>query len=309
MKRFPVRFRFAGALAALSALHFGCSPANPPAPAASTPAQPVAESITNYTVRGVVVAPPTGKTVKVKHEEIPGYMMAMTMPFEARPTNELTGLMTGDRIEFRMRVTETDGWIDQIRILGTTKAEPTNVGSDIKVIPDVPELKVGDLVPNYTFTNELGRTIHLSDYRSNAVAITFIFTRCPFPTFCPKMTDNFTKVHRQLAEAKDAPANWRLLSLSFDPEFDTPETLKQYGTRHKYDPARWSLATGSFNQIERISGHFGLYFGRNVPIAQQNHNLRTVVLNPEGRVHEIFIGNEWTPEELAQSLRTAAGGK
>lgn len=308
MKRFAACLSLFGVLG-LSVLFTGCTPAAPPAPAVPATNSPAGESITNYTVRGVVVAPPNGKTVKVKHEEIPGYMMAMTMPFEARPTNELAGLMTGDQIEFRMRVTETDGWIDQIRILGTTKAEPTNVGPDIKVLPDVPELRAGDLVPNYTFTNELGRTIHLSDYRGDALAITFIFTRCPFPTFCPKMTDNFTKVSRQLAATPDAPKNWRLLSLSFDPEFDTPETLRQYGKRHQYDPARWSLATGSFNQIERISGHFGLYFGRNVPIAQQNHNLRTVVLNPEGRVHEIFIGNEWTPEDLAQSLRAAAGRK
>jgi protein SCO1/2 len=267
-------------------------------------------NITNYTVRGVVIGlGEDGKSVKVKHEEIPGYMMAMTMPFEARPTNELTGLMRGDQIEFRMRVTETDGWIDQIRILGTTKTEPTNAVNDIKVIPDVPELKAGDLVPNYTYTNELGRVIHLADYRGQALAITFIFTRCPFPTFCPRMTEQFGKVSKLLKGAPDAPANWRLLSLSFDPDFDTPDTLQAYGRRHQYDPARWSLATGSFNQIERLTGHFGLYFGRNVPIAQQNHNLRTVVLDTLGRVHEIFVGNEWTAEELATSLRVAAAVK
>ncbi len=295
--------------AGVAVLLAACKPPTPvssPAPATS-PA--TGEAITNYLVRGVVVAPPEGKTVKVKHEEIPGYMMAMTMPFEARPTNELNGLLRGDLIAFRMRVTATDGWIDQIRILGTTKPEPTNAVNDIRILPDVPALKVGDLVPNYTYTNELGRAIHLADYRGNALALTFIFTRCPFPTFCPRMTEHFGKVNRLLKAAPDAPKNWRLLSVSFDPEYDTPATLQTYGTRYDYDPAVWSLASGSFNQVERLAAHFGLYFGRNLPIEAQNHNLRTAVLDPQGRVHEIFIGNEWTAEELAQSLRAAAAVK
>lgn len=290
-------------------LFSACKPV-PTTPVSSAANQaPVAEAITNYTVRGVVVAPPEGKTVKVKHEEIPGYMMAMTMPFEARPTNELNGLMRGDLIEFRMRVTETDGWIDQIRILGTTKVEPTNAVNDIRIVPDVPALKAGDLVPNYTFTNELGRVVHLADFRGNALAVTFIFTRCPFPTFCPRMTEHFSKVSALLKSAPDAPKNWRLLSLSFDPDYDTPATLHAYGIRNDYDPATWSLATGSFNQIERMAGHFGLYFGRNVPIAEQNHNLRTVVLDTLGRVQEIFIGNEWESEDLAKAIRAAAAVK
>lgn len=290
-------------------LFSACKPAPPTPASAPTNRPPAAESITNYTVRGVVVAPPEGKTVKVKHEEIPGYMMAMTMPFEARPTNELNGLMRGDLIEFRMRVTETDGWIDQIRILGTTKVEPTNGVNDIRLVPDVPALKAGDLVPNYTFTNELGRVVHLADYRGNALAVTFIFTRCPFPTFCPRMTEHFNKVSALLKSAPDAPKNWRLLSLSFDPDYDTPATLQAYGIRYDYDPATWSLATGSLNQIERMAGHFGLYFGRNVPIAEQNHNLRTVVLDTQGRVQEIFIGNEWESEDLAKAIRAAAAVK
>lgn len=287
----------------------GCEPPVSPSagPAsASLTHSPAAEAITNYVVRGVVVAPPDGKTVKVKHEEIPGYMAAMTMPFEARPTNELAGLMRGDLIEFRMRVTATDGWIDQLRILGTTKLEPTNAVNDIRVLPDVPALNPGDLVPNYTFTNELGRAIHLADFRGNALAITFIFTRCPFPTFCPRMTEHFGKASRMLKEAPDAPKNWRLLSLSFDPDYDTPETLRRYGSLHRYDSNVWSLATGSFNPIERLAGHFGLYFGRTVSPAQQNHNLRTVVLDVQGRVQEIFVGNEWTADDLAKAIRAAA---
>lgn len=286
----------------------GCKPASdsPATPSAANSSSPAGEAITNYTVRGVVQAlRPDGKTVVVKHEEIPGYMMAMTMPLEARPTNELTGVMVGDQIEFRMRVTEKDGWIDQLRILGTTKIAPTNE-SPILVLPNVPELKPGDLLPNYTFTNELGRVIHLADYQGKALAITFIFTRCPFPTFCPRMTDNFAGAMKKLKEDPAAPKNWHLLSLSFDPKFDTPETLQGYGLRFDYDEKVWSLATGSMDQIERLTGHFGLYFARESTIANQNHNLRTVVIDPQRRVKQVFVGNEWTVDELVAAIREAA---
>lgn len=301
-------------LLALAAVAGGCQPADNAATTAAPGPAAAAESITNFTVRGVVQAlREDGKTVVIKHEPVHHpdgslYMMAMTMPLEARPTNELAGVMVGDLVRFRMRVTRTDGWIDQLAVLGTAKPEPTNAApADFRILPNVPELKPGDLVPNYTFTNQLGQSIQLADFRGQALAITFIFTRCPFPTFCPRMTDNFNKVMKQLRATPDAPKNWHLLSLSFDPEYDTPETLAGYGRRFGYDPAVWSLATGNFNVIERIAGNFGLYFGRNVSITEQNHNLRTVVIDPEGRVKEVLVGNEWTVEELVTLITQAAG--
>ena len=295
---------FPASLIALMLWAAGCSPSGQPGPAGA----PAAEAVTNYPARGIVQAlRPDGRTVVIKHEDIADYMTAMTMPFVARDTNELKGLKPGELIEFRLCVTEKDSWIDQLKIVGAAPSTPaTNAASMIRILPNVPELKAGDLLPDYTFTNQVGQAVHLADYRGQALAFTFIFTRCPLPNFCPRISDNFATAQRRLKQTADAPANWRLLSVSFDPEYDTAERLAQYGVRFSQDPSRWSLANGSFDQIERLAGHFGLYFARDVGVADQNHNLRTVVVDTTGRVQEIFIGNEWTVDELVAAIIKAA---
>lgn len=266
-------------------------------------------SITNYTVRGVVLSlKPEESEVVIRHEEIPGYMMAMTMPFEVRDTNELRGLGRGDAVEFRMRVAAKDAWIDQVKKLGSDPAvlETTNAPSAVRVLPNVPDLEPGQPVPDYAFTNQLGAAFRLSDFRGKAVAVTFIFTRCPYPLFCPRMTDHFVEAQKLLRARTGGPTNWHLLSLSFDPEYDTPATLKAYGDRWKADPERWTLATGGFDQIEPFAVSVGLYFGREVSPEGQNHNLRTLVIDPQGRLAEVLVGNEWTPAELATAVTRAA---
>src|SRR5580765_7077858 len=138
-----------------------------------------------FQVKGVVVSlAADGKAVEIKHEEIPGYMGAMTMDFETRDTNELRGLAAGESISFRMLVTGKDGWIDQIKKLDAAKADPTTVlPNGIRITRDVEPLEVGDLLPEYRFTNQLGQPFSTADFKGQALAITFIFTRCPFPTF------------------------------------------------------------------------------------------------------------------------------
>ena len=299
---------FPASLLALMLWAAGCSPASPP----ENSGAPSTEAVTNYPARGIVQAlRPDGRTIVIKHEEITNFMVAMTMPFEVRDTNELAGVKPGEQLEFRLRVTEKDSWIDQLKIVAaaTNPPPPEPAASMIRILPNVPELKAGDLLPDYAFTNEVGRVVHLADYRGSALAFTFIFTRCPLPNFCPRMSDNFATVQRRLMNTPGAPANWRLLSVSFDPEYDTAERLAQYGRRFGQDPAHWSLANGSFNQIERLSGHFGLYFARDVGVGDQNHNLRTVVVDTTGHVQEIFIGNEWTVDELAAAITKAAQTK
>ena len=293
---------------ALLAACAGCGKPDPTAPAGTSADGP----ITNYPVRGVVQAlRPDGKTVVIKHEQIPGFMDAMTMPFDVKDTNELRGLKPGDAVEFRMRVTEKDGWIDEVRVTshGPAPHPATNAASALRILPDVPALNPGDLLPDYGFTNELGRSMRLSDLRGDAYAFTFIFTRGPFPDFCPRMSDRFATVQKRLTSDAAAPKNWRLLSVSFDPATDTPETLAGYGRRFGYDPSRWSLVSGGFDPIERLAGHFGLYFARDLPPADQNHNLRTVVVDAQGKVAQVFIGNAWSADELADAIIAAAKAK
>lgn len=265
-----------------------------------------------YSTQGVVKElKPDEKTAIIHHQDIPGYMQSMTMALEVRNTNELTAVKVGDTVTFRMLVTAKDGWIDQVRVISNAPpaaAEP-DPATAVNVVPNVVELKVGDVVPDYAFTNELGKLVRLNDYRGKVLALTFIFTRCPFPTFCPRITDHFKSVQAALEKDPAAPRDWRLLSVSFDPAFDTPATLKAYGKARAYNPERWSLVSGDMLQIASLAQHFGLYFSRNAVPSSQNHNLRTVVIDPMGRVQSIHIGNEWTPEELMTDMKTAGAAK
>ena len=268
-----------------------------------------------FSVKGIVQeVAPERKKVKIAHEKIPGYMGAMTMTFEVRDPQELAGLQAGDAIAFRMIVTKEDGWIDQIQkltaatnVVPVVAPVPAPTPDTFRRVRDVDPLKVGDLVPEYRFTNELGRAVRLSEFKGKAVALTFIFTRCPFPTFCPRMSSNFEEAQKQLKARANGPANWQLLTLTFDPQFDSPTVLNGYARNHGYDPGHWSFLTGELIEITAIAEQFGLMFWRPDPkeVTGISHNLRTVVLDAQGRVQKIFTENEWTVEDLVAEIVTA----
>jgi protein SCO1/2 len=288
------------------AFAFGWVGCKPTAPATAVGGSSAEETPREYSVRGVVRrVEAERRSVVVKHEEIPGFMPAMTMPFDVKEPKELNGLKPGDQIAFRMLVTTNDGWIDRIQVVGSdTNAVATP--PPVRITSSVPLLEAGSLLPDYTLTNELGRVIRLSEFRGQVLAFTFIFTRCPYPDFCPRMTDLFARAQKHLAGEPDAPKNVRFLSISFDPEHDTPELLRAYAERHNYDPSRWTLATGAWDQLEPLTGHFGLLFGRDVPPEKMEHNLRTVVVRPSGKIQAILPSNEWQSEDLIREIRAAA---
>jgi protein SCO1/2 len=234
-------------------------------------------------------------------------MDAMTMPFEVKNTNELRGITAGDTVSFRMLVTDNDGWIDSIRKLDVPKTNAPALPPNMRIVRDVEPLNIGDAVPEYHFTNQLNQPVSLSQFRGKALAITFIFTRCPFPTFCPLMENNFRAVQDKLLQADNAPTNWHLLTISFDPEYDTPERLGNYSLAQRARPAHWSHLTGELIDITAIAEQFGLQFWKE-PGAGANisHNLRTAVIDTRGKVQKIFTENKWTPEELTEELVKAA---
>jgi protein SCO1/2 len=264
-----------------------------------------------FSVKGVVEeVKPDGRTAIIAHEEIPGYMPAMSMPFRVKNTNELAGVRPRDILQFRMVVTEDDGWIEQVTRIGI--APPTNssqMDRTFRRVREVEPLQVGDAMPDYAFTNELGKVVRLADFKGRAYAFNFIFTRCPFPLFCPKMAENFQSAARQLKADRAAPANWHLLSITFDVDYDTPERLCAYARRYNYDPARWNFLTAALIDIDAITEQFGLVFPRTQTGIGFDHNLRTVVVDAAGRVHRVFLGNEWQPEELVSALKEAAAAK
>jgi protein SCO1/2 len=259
-------------------------------------------NVTAYEVRGVLKEiRKSGAAALIDHEDIPGYMEAMTMLLDVKNTNELAGLAPGDAITFRMLVTDTDGWIDRVRRTGRTVVATNALAADAFV--EVPEIAEGAPLPDCTLTNQDGRAIRLADFRGQALAFTFIFTRCPFPVYCPRMSGNFSSVQRELLAS--APAtNWHLVSISFDPDFDTPATLRSYGQAFGRDPAHWSFATGAVGNIRHFGAGFGLMF-RKTEAGSIDHNVRTVVVDRAGRVQKIFVGNEWKPAELAAEMRKA----
>jgi len=277
------------------------------------PAKGAAKS-QEFFVRGVVrEVKADGKTAVIYHEEIPNYMEAMTMPFRARDPKELSELKPGDEIHFRFVVAELESWIDRVtktgRVVTGTNSATTNAPTrrDFRTVRDVEPLRIGDPLPNYPLTNQLGRAFGLHDFKGRGVAITFIFTRCPVPDFCPRMSNRFADAQKKLLATSGAPKNWHFLSVTFDVDRDTPEVLKSYAERLTYDPARWTFATGALIEVDALTEQFGLVFPRDGTVF--NHNLRTVVVDATGRVQRVFLGNEWKADELVAELTKAAQAK
>lgn len=282
-----------------------CSPGPAPTPGASQTNPPVREEMKTYTVKGVVLdLLPDGRTARIRHEEIPGYMEAMTMPIKVKNPHDLKGVTPSDIIQFRLCVRDLSAWMDQIQVIGREE-KPAPIPR-VRVVRNVEPLAAGDTLPDYPFTNQWAKAFRMADFKGKAVATTFIFTRCPFPDFCPRMSKGFADAQKILAGDAQAPRNWHLLSLSFDPEFDTPSTLLDYGQRYKADFATWSFATGAIIEIDDITERFGVEFSRDETGINFNHRLRTVVTDTQGRIHHIFVGNEWTGQDLAGKLIEAA---
>ena len=261
-----------------------------------------ARSQTNqYPVHGVVQKIDSDRRhVTVKHEKIPGYMMAMTMDFSVHDTNVLNQVAPGDEIDFTLSVTADDDWVENIRRTGK---------SGVSALPavqfNVPELQVGEEMPAAEFTGESGQVVHLADYRGQAVAFTFFFTSCPLPEFCQRMNKNFAEARKLLRADTNAPGNWQFLSVSFDPGFDRPENLRLYANLYRGDDTnRWLFAVASPETLRVLGPRLDFHFWREN--GTLSHNLRTVVLDPHGRIAAQFDGNEWTPAQLAQALREAA---
>jgi protein SCO1 len=275
-------------------------------PATKPPASGTNQQV--FQVKGVIKElKADGKTVEIRHEEVPNYMPAMTMPFEAKDARELTGLKAGDAISFRMIVTDADVWIDQIRKLTPPRPNELPSRSTIRFVRDVDPLQIGDPLPEYHFTNELGQVVSTSQFKGRALAITFIFTRCPLPNFCPLMSNNFAETQKKLMAMANGPTNWHLLTISFDPEFDTPAILKAYAQRFGAEPGHWNFLTGDLIDITAISEQFGQMFWREE--GALSHNLRTAVVDASGRVQRILEGNKWTGDELVAELLKATAKK
>jgi protein SCO1/2 len=259
----------------------------------------------SYDVKGRVAGiDDGGRTLIVEHEEIPGYMSAMTMPLPADPSTTAS-LEPGDAIEFELVVSDDSTWIGSVESLPDTAvarhpAQTTQPMPASTSLSDGPQpLREGDQVPaDLTLLDHTGTPIQMADFRGRAVILTFIYTSCPLPDYCPLMSKHFATLQPMLREKFGDQAH--LLSISFDPDTDTPAVLRGYAASYTDRLDTWTFATGDTSQVNRATSLFQVY--TKPEAGEITHNLVTAVIRPDGTVQRLFRGNEWTPEEIVRSL-------
>lgn len=256
----------------------------------------------HYETKGVVRGfSPDRSTVEIQHENIPGFMPSMTMPFVAHDPKEIASLKTGDAISFRMTVTQKDFWIDKVTKI---RREDVDVSEPKPKPPTSSESigrsKEGDAMPLFSLTNQNGERISLDTFRGRPFVLTFVFTRCPLPNFCPLMSNNFEALQTAIKTSSGPVAATHLLSITLDPEFDTPAVLKDYGAFHHADPQVWSFATGDEKQIDALTHAFSVY--RQTEGGTISHGLTTALIDKDGKIAKLWRGNAWKPDEVIMEI-------
>jgi protein SCO1/2 len=251
-----------------------------------------------FTLTGVVVAPPNGEVVSIRHDAIPGYMPAMTMPFTldgVRPS-----VAPGDRVRFTLRPGSDGSRADGLEVIGHVEL-PAPAG---EAGAPVARLKRGDSLPSFTLVGEDGHPFTDRDLRGRPTVLSFIFTRCPVPEFCPLVTRRFRELQDALAHDRSAASSARLLSITLDPEFDTPPVLQAFARSRHADPARWRFAGGDPDAVLRLARAFSVYVERDGALL--DHTLATALVGADGVIREIWRGNGWTADDVMGALRERA---
>lgn len=262
-----------------------------------------------YDLKGKVVSVDREKRrATIEHEAVAGYMDAMTMEFPIHEDWVWDDLAPGSEIRAELVVDSSAKepyWLEKIGIIASAKPGQPSVPVNENFA------QIGKEVPDFQLTNQDGKRISTKDFRGKVLAITFIYAQCPLPDYCIKMSMNFSDAANRIANEPEARDKFRLLSISFDPERDTPEKLRSYGLGYlgkgaKPDFSVWQLAVGSDKEVRAVADFFGLRYETDQNNKTQiNHSLRTAVISPEGKVTKIFAGNEWTPSDLLREMKAA----
>jgi len=259
-----------------------------------------------YELKGKVVAvEPEKHLVTIAHEDIKDYMPSMTMPFTVPDESAYAILRPGDQISAMLVVDGAQSWLEEL-VISRESTDVSATKSDVPV-----EAKAGDDVPDYGLLNQDGKQIKLHNYRGKVMLLTFIYTRCPMPEQCDLMSENFARLDAELQKTPELYQKTHLLSVSFDPEYDTPAVLRSYGAAHsgRYSAEtfeHWEFASGTKDQVKGIAQFFGLRYYEGT--GQIIHSLRTAVITPEGRVYKVYRGNEWKPEEVLADVKAVLTG-
>lgn len=258
-----------------------------------------ADSDPRYPVTGIVVAAPAGPAIDVAHDDIPGFMPAMTMPFALKNPADGHGLKPGDRVRFTLRVGQQASWAEDLVVTGHDAETARRLTAPRSTSPS--RLRDGDAVPAFALVDQHDAALTEADLQGHYTVVTFIFTRCPLPEFCPLMVKRFRELQAAVADDPSLTSRVRLLSVTLDPEYDTPDVLDAYGTAMKADFTRWRFATGTPAQIGAFAKAFAVYTEWNGP--SLDHTLATALIGPDGRVVDIWRGSGWTTDEVLTAVR------
>ena len=273
-------------LLAMTAVVAGCSK--------SKPAENAANMKRYHLVGKIISINVAQNTLMVDSQEIPGFMAAMVMPYPVHEASQLNGLAPGDEITADLMVNESDSSAYLENIVVTKKA-----GGKPTAQVHIPE--AGEQVPDFVVLDQNNKRIHLASFRGHVLLVTFIYTRCPFKNYCPLISHDFAEIYAQTKKDPKLAKSVRLLTVSFDPQHDTPAVLRKYGESFcsvtggaPFD--RWVFAAAPAKELPQMANFFGLtYSERNGKIV---HSMSTTVIAPDGKIYKWYDGSDWQPSEL-----------
>jgi len=253
-----------------------------------------AHHTTTGLVLGVVPSARSGAVVTISHDAFPGFMDAMTMPFTLKGPARDVGLTAGDRVRFRLAVRGDRSWVDRIEVVSAARSD-----AGLQQTPAVPVLvPVGSLVPDFELVDQDGAPFRLSSLRGRVAAVTFIYSRCPLPDYCPRMVTNFRAVRDRFQGRLGS--DLELLTISFDPTYDTPERLRAYAAASRAGGRGWHFLTGDPARIERVCNAFGIQYWAEEGLI--THSLQTAVIDRGGRLAATVEGKDFTPRQLGDLI-------
>jgi protein SCO1/2 len=259
----------------------------------------------SFTLHGQVLSiDAPRKIVVVKHEDIKDFMPAMTMPYDVKEARLLDGLTAGDVINATLVVFANGAHLTKIDKVGSAPLEPPPpAAASPSASSGFELLKPGETVPDGSFLDQGGKARRFSDFRGAPVVMTFIYTRCPIATFCPLMDRHFASLQKTL-KPDPVLTNVRLVTVSFDPVTDTPAVLTKHARSLDADLSRWTFLTGDRDDVDRFASRFGVSIARSLTDPRDiTHNLRTAVIDADGKLVKAYTGNEWSPEQVLADLR------
>ena len=257
---------------------------------------------THYQLSGQIVAvDPARQELTITHQDIPGFMPGMTMAFKVFEPRLMDGRIPGELVTATLVVKGTEAYL---RNLSRTGFAPVVEPHAVTRVMDL--LEPGDAIRDATLLDETGTRRRLADWRGRIVAVTFVYTRCPLANFCPLMDRHFAAVQKEVQADPGLRVSVRLLSVTLDPEHDRPDVLAKHASTLAADPSLWQFLTGDREEVEAFASQFGVSVMRDGTAAGAIvHNLRSAIIDAEGKLMTSLNGSEWSPADLVAEMRRA----